>query len=93
MSATTVKANGECTLPPEICRAAGIRTLDQVDWRFEAGEIRGRKLSSSRQRARKVRPTPFKDLLILPSDIGVDLDQWDKELKEEREHQDERLLG
>ena len=31
-------------MPEEVVRAAGIKVDDQVDWRFEDGEIRGRKL-------------------------------------------------
>jgi hypothetical protein len=32
------------TLPESICEAAGLKPNDQVEWRVEAGEIRGRKL-------------------------------------------------
>ena len=44
MSATTLRKKHQITLPDEVCEAAGIREEDQVEWRFEAGEIRGRKL-------------------------------------------------
>jgi hypothetical protein len=46
MSATIVRESRQTTLPADVCEAAGIRVNDQVDWRFEAGEIRGRKLES-----------------------------------------------
>jgi bifunctional DNA-binding transcriptional regulator/antitoxin component of YhaV-PrlF toxin-antitoxin module len=44
MSATVVRGRRQTTLPAEVCEAAGIRINDQVEWRFEDGEIRGRKL-------------------------------------------------
>jgi bifunctional DNA-binding transcriptional regulator/antitoxin component of YhaV-PrlF toxin-antitoxin module len=44
MSATVVRDRRQTTLPAEVCEAAGIEVNDQVEWRFEAGEIRGRKL-------------------------------------------------
>lgn len=34
----------QATLPLEVIQAAGIKIGDQVDWRFEDGEIKGRKL-------------------------------------------------
>jgi hypothetical protein len=33
------------TLPAEVCEPARITVGDQIDWRFEADEIRGRKLA------------------------------------------------
>jgi hypothetical protein len=44
MSATVVREKRQTTLPADVVEAAGIRVNDQVDWRFEDGEIRGRKL-------------------------------------------------
>ena len=44
MNATVVRARRQTTLPADVCEAAGIGIDDQVDWRFEGGEIRGRKL-------------------------------------------------
>ena len=44
MSATVVREKRQTTLPQDVCEAAGIQVNDQVDWRFEDGEIRGRKL-------------------------------------------------
>ena len=44
MSATIVREKRQTTLPADVVEAAGIRVNDQVDWRFEDGEIRGRKL-------------------------------------------------
>lgn len=44
MSATAVREKYQVTLPQDVREAAGLRVNDQVDWRFEDGEIRGRKL-------------------------------------------------
>ncbi len=93
MSATVVRAKRQTTLPEDVCRAAGIRIHDQVDWRFEQGEIRGRKLVPEREPVRRVKPVRFKDLLILPQHIEVDLDRMDEDLRQEREALDEHLLG
>ncbi len=40
-----------------------------------------------------VRPVRFKDLLIAPQDIDIDLKRLDEEIRQEREESDERLLG
>jgi bifunctional DNA-binding transcriptional regulator/antitoxin component of YhaV-PrlF toxin-antitoxin module len=45
MSATVVRENRQLALPQEVVQAAGIKVDDQVDWRFEDGEIRGKKLA------------------------------------------------
>ena len=44
MSATVVREKRQVTLPEEVIQAARIKADDQVDWRFEDGEIRGKKL-------------------------------------------------
>lgn len=44
MSATVVRAKRQTTLPEDVCQAAGLKVRDQVDWRVEDGEIRGRVL-------------------------------------------------
>jgi hypothetical protein len=45
MSATIIKENRDTTLPADVCEPAGIRPGDQIEWRFESGEIRGRRLA------------------------------------------------
>ncbi len=87
-----VRAKRQTTLPEDVCAAAGIQIRDQVDWRYQDGEIRGRKLMSARENVQTVRPVKFKDLLILPQDIAVDLDALDKQLCQDRTERDERLL-
>jgi hypothetical protein len=64
-----------------------------VDWRFEEGEIRGRKLVPIGENVRVVRPVRYHDLLILPQNLDIDLDRLDEDLRQEREEADERLLG
>jgi bifunctional DNA-binding transcriptional regulator/antitoxin component of YhaV-PrlF toxin-antitoxin module len=93
MSATVVRAKRQTTLPEDVCAAAGIKIRDQVDWRFEEGEIRGRKLVPVEGRFRLVRPVKFRDLLIAPQNLEIDLDQMDEDLRLERKESDERLLG
>ena len=91
MSATIVRAKRQTTLPEDVCQAAGIHVHDQVDWRFEHGEIRGRKLVPERKTVRRVRPVKFKDLLILPQHLEIDLDRMDREFRQAREERDEHL--
>ena len=93
MSATAVRAKRQTTLPEDVCTAAGIRIHDQVEWRFEEGEIRGRKLVPARDLVRRVRPVKFKDLLIVPGDVEIDLERMDADLRQEREALNEHLLG
>lgn len=45
-----MREKGQTTLPADVSEAAGIRPGDQIDWRFEEGEIRGRKLSMGPRR-------------------------------------------
>ncbi len=93
MNATLVRAKRQTTLPEDVCKAAGIQIHDQVDWRYEDGEIRGRKLLPTREVVHVVRPVKFKDLLILPQDIEVDFDILETELRQAQDERDERLLG
>jgi AbrB family looped-hinge helix DNA binding protein len=44
MTATVIDKKHRMTLPESICEAAGLKPNDQVEWRVEDGEIRGRKL-------------------------------------------------
>ena len=44
MSATVIGEKRRTTLPVDVFEAAGLKLFDQVDWRFEEGEIRGRKI-------------------------------------------------
>ena len=44
MNATVIDKKRRLTLPESVCRAVDLRPNDQVEWRVEGGEIRGRKL-------------------------------------------------
>ena len=44
MSQTAIREKRQTTIPQEVCDAAGLEPGDKVVWRFEDGEIRGRKL-------------------------------------------------
>jgi hypothetical protein len=44
MSATIIDKKHRMTLPESICAAVGLKPNDQVEWRVQDGEIRGRKL-------------------------------------------------
>ncbi len=46
MSATVIRQKRQTTLPIDVVEAAGLKVNDQVEWRFEGGEIRGRKLEA-----------------------------------------------
>ena len=52
MSATVLGEKNQTTLPSDVVQAAGLKPRDQVDWRFENGEIRGRKLVSKTEQPR-----------------------------------------
>jgi bifunctional DNA-binding transcriptional regulator/antitoxin component of YhaV-PrlF toxin-antitoxin module len=54
MSATIIDKKHRMTLPESICAAAGLKPNDQVEWRVEEGEIRGRKLVA--QKAKEAFP-------------------------------------
>jgi len=45
VSATAIGDRRQTTLPADVCQAAGLQADDQIEWRFEQGEIRGRKLT------------------------------------------------
>ncbi len=44
VNATVIDKKRRLTLPESVCQAAGLKPNDQVEWRVEGGEIRGRKL-------------------------------------------------
>jgi bifunctional DNA-binding transcriptional regulator/antitoxin component of YhaV-PrlF toxin-antitoxin module len=50
MTATIIDKKHRMTLPESICAAAGLKPNDQVEWRVEGGEIRGRKLVAEKPR-------------------------------------------
>ena len=55
MNATAIREKRQTTIPEEVSKAAGLKPGDQVEWRFEEGEIRGRKLKAQEGRTIKAR--------------------------------------
>ena len=51
MSATVIDKKRRMTLPESVCEAVGLKPNDQVEWRVEGGEIRGRKLVAQKSKA------------------------------------------
>jgi hypothetical protein len=86
MSATALREKRQTTIPQDICEAAGLTTNDQIDWSFQDGEIRARKLVAKEPRKivrRLVKRDggmflDIKGLTIDPDDIG-------KAIREERD--------
>ncbi len=44
VNATVIDKKRRLTLPEFVCQEVGLKPNDQVEWRVEGGEIRGRKL-------------------------------------------------
>ncbi len=44
VSTAVIDKKNRMTLPDSVCSAAGLKPNDQIEWRVEEGEIRGRKL-------------------------------------------------
>ena len=61
---TLLREKNQITLPTEIVEAAGLTpTKDRIDWRFEAGEIRGRTLTrrlTKEQVVQAIKASPLK---------------------------------
>jgi bifunctional DNA-binding transcriptional regulator/antitoxin component of YhaV-PrlF toxin-antitoxin module len=47
MSATALREKRQTTIPQEVAEAADVHPGDIIDWRFEEGEIRGRKMQTA----------------------------------------------
>lgn len=87
LSATILREKRQITLPAEVVRAAGLKVSDHIDWRFEGGEIHGRKLVHERQPRRIVgRLVKHKDGFILQAPgITVDPQEIGRAVREERD--------
>jgi bifunctional DNA-binding transcriptional regulator/antitoxin component of YhaV-PrlF toxin-antitoxin module len=72
MSATIVRERRQVTLPAEVCEPAGIEVGDQIDWRLEGDEIRGRKLAPvvSRRSSAKLVKDPRTGLVYFDTPIS-----------------------
>ena len=88
MSANKVREKRQTALPLEVFQAAGLKLYDQVDWRFEDGETRGRKLVP------EAKPKPVVGKLVrkggtlvmeLPKGSKVELEDIARAVREERD--------
>lgn len=50
MSATVIEEKRRTSLPADVSEAAGLKPGDRVEWRYEDGEIRGRKIAAQERR-------------------------------------------
>ena len=50
MNATVIDKKRRMTLPESVCQEAGLKPHDQVEWRVESGEIRGRRLAGRKSK-------------------------------------------
>ena len=74
MSATAIQEKGQTTLPADVCEPAGLKSGDQVDWRFEDGEIRGRKLTPQAGLRQIVARLITKDGALVADTSGLTID-------------------
>jgi bifunctional DNA-binding transcriptional regulator/antitoxin component of YhaV-PrlF toxin-antitoxin module len=72
MNATSIRERRQTTLPQSVCEAASIGPGDVVEWRFEHGEIRGRKLEPTRPLIVGVKDVPPGGILPRSLKIGPD---------------------
>jgi bifunctional DNA-binding transcriptional regulator/antitoxin component of YhaV-PrlF toxin-antitoxin module len=87
MSATVVREKRQVTLPADVFQEAGLKVNDQVEWRFEDGEIRGRRLVHEPEPRRIVgKLVRAGDALILQAN-GIEVDPEDiaRAVREERD--------
>jgi bifunctional DNA-binding transcriptional regulator/antitoxin component of YhaV-PrlF toxin-antitoxin module len=85
MSATAIKDRRQTTLPADVCEAAGLRVDDQIEWRFERGEIHGRKLNPSAPEEIGLADVP--DGGILPKGWKPDAESIAAAIRDERDGQ------
>jgi len=87
MSATAIREKRQTTLPADVSEAAGLELGDQVDWRFEDGEIRGRKLVHQPEPKRIVRKLIMRDGELVMDTTGLTIDEDDiaTAVREERD--------
>lgn len=68
MNATAVDDKRRTTLPQSVFDAAGLKPNDQIDWRVEEGEIRGRKVEMERESAEAFPPGSLVEYLTSDRD-------------------------
>jgi AbrB family looped-hinge helix DNA binding protein len=87
MIATAIREKGQVTLPQEIREAAALETGDQVEWKVQDGEIRGRKLvaRSTRKRIFGKLAKRGNALVVDLKGLKVDPESIVKAIREDRE--------
>jgi bifunctional DNA-binding transcriptional regulator/antitoxin component of YhaV-PrlF toxin-antitoxin module len=68
MNATAVDDKRRTTLPQSVFDAAGLKPNDQIEWRVEQGEIRGRKVGAERGSTEVFPPGSLVEYLTLERD-------------------------
>jgi bifunctional DNA-binding transcriptional regulator/antitoxin component of YhaV-PrlF toxin-antitoxin module len=88
MSATAVREKRQTTLPAEVAEAADIHPGDQIDWRFEEGEIKGRKLAPQQPRTvtGKLVKRGGHMIFELPRGYKIDPEDIGRAVREDREN-------
>jgi bifunctional DNA-binding transcriptional regulator/antitoxin component of YhaV-PrlF toxin-antitoxin module len=86
MSTTAIGEERQTTLPADVSEAAGLQPGDKVDWRYEDGEIRGRKLSSDEPRIIQGKLVMRDGQLVLDTNgLTIDPEDIAKAVREERD--------
>jgi bifunctional DNA-binding transcriptional regulator/antitoxin component of YhaV-PrlF toxin-antitoxin module len=86
MSETAIGEKRQTTLPAEVSDAAGLKPGDKVDWRFENGEIRGRKMTSQEPRVIQGKLVMRDGQLVLDTTgLTIDPENIAKAVREERD--------
>jgi AbrB family looped-hinge helix DNA binding protein len=86
MSTTGIRDRRQITLPAEVSDAAGLEPGDQVEWRFEDGEIRGRKLVPQAERRIVVKLVRSGGALLADtSGLTIEAEAIAQAVREERE--------
>jgi bifunctional DNA-binding transcriptional regulator/antitoxin component of YhaV-PrlF toxin-antitoxin module len=87
MSTSAIHDRQQTMLPDDVSAAAGLKPGDQVDWRFEDGEIRGRKLPSGSEPRRIVGRLVRRGgtLVCDTAELTIDPDDIARAIREERD--------
>ena len=73
MQDTLLRERNQITLPGDVVEAAGlVPKRDRIVWRYEGGEVRGRKLTSPPYRDGEITRDPANGLLFWQGDISDD---------------------
>lgn len=87
MSTTAIGEQRQTTLPADVSEAAGLKPGDRVEWRFEHGEIRGRKVAPQTEVPRIVGKLVHKNGVLVCDTAGLAIDPENiaRAIREERD--------